>query len=652
MTVEATYPLVVPVVPTTGPGGSVPQRPHDDRRRLSIRRAPTKDDFLAALETVTAKSYHQPIIDDAGGYVAIYRQMACQAEKLASRALEAQSALFFLPYPTRAGDPASSLVSATFDLVLRTTKDRDQGRIMEIGTLDMVGHQGRRYTNRSRVEWLPFDSVPEKTVPMISENPGWTGNLDHLADPDTGLLVEPDTQRPSTRVLKLATQGGRKNTDASIEIGDGGLAKIRDSGKPDQFIASDVGLYVEIVASANAQNVGRRLKIVNYEEPGLQDPPNSGLFPHSITVDDGAVRHQIGHALADDGGTITDQSAQARDSTQNDMTLLPATAAVGDAYYFGGQGSPFSRIAVVISTAGVGDWVLVWEYWDGSAWTALASLADGTGGLTVTGESFIDYDEPSDWATTAVDSITDYWIRLRVTSVTTTTTAPLGQSATVFRADPLIAESGSCEWKVLDWASDLGFEIVQMSAPKGGRDDTLRLLGESRGVFQQSGESDDQFRQRAARLADSVTPKAITRAVNRELSSFGFRAEVLDAGNGFDGFFLDVDATDYYETGDPDAAPKSAYKLLTSNQEAYGWFFVYVPALAGNDWGMAWDSSPVKTVRGVKVASAWDVGYYDGHSLDANAAYPAIYDAVDGRRAGGIGFSMIRDRARNVDPCT
>ena len=644
MATTATFPLAPPAAGTpASQGGQVPERPYDDSRKLSIRRAPTKAEVLEIIERVTPPSYHEPILNDPRGSVAIYRQMACQHAVLQAKMFRSQQASFYLPYPTQGGPPASSANVATFEVVLRRTRDLDQGRIIEIGALDMVADQGRTYTNAERVEWVPFDTEPVKAVTMIAEVPGYFPNLDHLGDPDTGLLENPQTGEPATFLLDLAVQGGRESGEASILNIPGSLSQLQDSGRPDQFLATDVGLYVEIVASSVPANVGRVLKITAFEDPELETPPTSGLFPHFVTVDDGPQRTPINSAQADDGGVFTDESIAARTQTADDMTLLPATAAVGDAYYFG-LALEFEFLEVDITTPGTGDWVLVWEYWNGASWVALSNVADESNGFKVSGPQRIAFDAPVGWATTAVNGRTAYYVRARVDSVTTTTVQPLGRFASMFRSDPLVADPGGLTWRIVDWI-DLGFEVVQMTAPSGGTDDMLRLLGEERGVYQQSDETDDQFRQRAARLADSVSPNAISRAVNRELAPYGFRGLVLDVGNGFDGLFCDVDAMDY-------AFWENEFKVLLSNQEAYGWFFVFVPVLQdGTEFGFGWDFSLESEIDGVQIAPAWDIGIYDGEVRSADAIYRSIYDAVDSRRAGGIGFTMIRTEDLNFDDC-
>lgn len=105
--------------------------------------------------------------------------------------------------------------------------------------------------------------------------------------------------------------------------------------------------------------------------------------------------------------------------------LWPDTSALDDAVYFGGD-VPFAELAFDVATAA--DYTagaIVWEYWDGSAWSALTIVHDATGAPTDGTNSFeqdgaILWIPPTDWARTAVDSVTLYWVRCRVTTGLTT----------------------------------------------------------------------------------------------------------------------------------------------------------------------------------------------------------------------------------------
>ena len=123
-------------------------------------------------------------------------------------------------------------------------------------------------------------------------------------------------------------------------------------------------------------------------------------------------------AVADDGGVLTDETAEANSGTVDDMTLTPATPAQNDAYYWG-HPEQYAQMKINISTAAT-SLGLVWEYWNG-AWTALSGVVDGTSGFTATGLAYVTWTLPGDWATTTINSQGPYYyIRARVGSATPT----------------------------------------------------------------------------------------------------------------------------------------------------------------------------------------------------------------------------------------
>lgn len=142
-----------------------------------------------------------------------------------------------------------------------------------------------------------------------------------------------------------------------------------------------------------------------------------------------AIGAPLGGAVADDGGVQTDETVPANNDTANDMTLLPSVPAVDDAYYFGCP-SLCDWLELRIGTAGVGTWGIDWEYWNGSSWSPLSDVIDGTIGFRVAGTRLVTFTRPLDWAQTTVGSIASlYWIRARVSTYTSIVTQPKGTRA-------------------------------------------------------------------------------------------------------------------------------------------------------------------------------------------------------------------------------
>ena len=89
-------------------------------------------------------------------------------------------------------------------------------------------------------------------------------------------------------------------------------------------------------------------------------------------------------------------------------------ATLGNTVYFGYE-EPFAQINFVFSTkgAGISD---VWEYWNGSNWSAL-NVTDGTNNFSSDGQ--ISFLPPSDWTRTVVNnSNSKYFVRVRFTGGT------------------------------------------------------------------------------------------------------------------------------------------------------------------------------------------------------------------------------------------
>jgi hypothetical protein len=137
-------------------------------------------------------------------------------------------------------------------------------------------------------------------------------------------------------------------------------------------------------------------------------------------------------AVAGDGGSLTTESTEAHDLTEDDMTLLPASPTTADNYYFGHTTNKFGKIHLLIGQKGVGTWEGRWMYWNGTAWGNLANkhdLSDGTNNFRPEEDDewyTISWKIPNNWATTSVNGINGYWIRYDVTSFSSMSQQPLG----------------------------------------------------------------------------------------------------------------------------------------------------------------------------------------------------------------------------------
>lgn len=597
------------------------------------------------------------------GAMAVYESAAVQLETLASAIYQRQQSRFLRSHSSAGDQPASGWRRAAGYLRVQRTLDLTESRRLASGSMILDGPGGRRYSN---VNDIFFDELETEARELYfaCTVPGEIGNLDAYADAD-GLLTDEgigDAPNTPAYLSHANLSADRANTGGTIEVSADVLSPstIFDSGYPDQFLPQHKNLYVEIVDSDQPANVGRRLRIIAHQSPLVEDPVDTGLYPTSITVDDTPVYQNLKSVKLDDGGVFSDYTTEAADDTPDDVPLLPAPATPGDILYIGAA-RPFTGVAVAVTTPAIGTFTLMWQYFDGAFWVAFP-FVDGLAQWTTQGEGEVTWSPLTGWQPTVVDGFTAFWVRVRVQSVTILTQAPIAAKLQAIFYSKL--EPGTCHWRVLDWR-DLGFDLERIDVMSGGRDAILDQIAEERGASpRQTGEGgsddidtvdnrdgDERFRQRISELADVVTPGAIARAVSRALEPYGVDGLAIDAHNGFDGLFIDVDALDYYEPGD--LYPLNPWKLYTTKSEAFGWFWIVVPCLGDGEFGSSYDEGPTIYLEPTQtfLGPAYDYAVYDGYAVKAAATYASIYSTVDTIRAAGIGFTMLRSCDLNNAAC-
>jgi len=109
--------------------------------------------------------------------------------------------------------------------------------------------------------------------------------------------------------------------------------------------------------------------------------------------------------------SFTDNTTEANSSLGTAFIAFP-TGVTDDRVYMGCL-YRFSGISFDLNTLG-SDGIIAVEYYNGSSWVAVSGLSDGTSALTVDGK--ISFTLPDDWTKVAVNSLSKYWLRLRVTS--------------------------------------------------------------------------------------------------------------------------------------------------------------------------------------------------------------------------------------------
>ncbi len=153
-------------------------------------------------------------------------------------------------------------------------------------------------------------------------------------------------------------------------------------------------------------------------------PTNGGAFTIGDAPDN--LLGQIWQVVAS-GPTYSDQTAAANNATANDWTIFPAGANAD--YVTIGFRQKFKKFTMNVGTAGAGTYtvpVTGWDYWNGSSWTDLAGVTDGTNGFKTAGTNNVTFTVPTDWATTSLGGSAQLYFIRAVKDTGTVTTAPLG----------------------------------------------------------------------------------------------------------------------------------------------------------------------------------------------------------------------------------
>lgn len=130
--------------------------------------------------------------------------------------------------------------------------------------------------------------------------------------------------------------------------------------------------------------------------------------------------------------------------TTGTIPVFTTAPAINDACYFGND-MPWDVLQLNVQTAKNGTYTIVWEYWNGSAWASLPNLKEGTNNFAITGTNFVVWDTPDDWALNTVNSREHYWVRARISAFTSSTVAPVVQSAYPYVMPQMKFETASFE---------------------------------------------------------------------------------------------------------------------------------------------------------------------------------------------------------------
>lgn len=236
--------------------------------------------------------------------------------------------------------------------------------------------------------------------------------------------------------------GADGTTDAAVYNSTGGAVTINVLGGDTPTVRNGAGATTTInnsvTVTVDGVAEGTAIKVVADETAGtvtagdtlgqgLAD--NTGTYSFSLNYEGAfgagldvliTARNQglPTAAIADDGGVLTDETTEANSGTTNDMTLTPTTPATGDAYYWGHSEEPTGlKINISNASSDTGQ-TITWEYWNGSTWSSLTGVTDGTDSYKNAGLNTVTWTQPGNWATTTVNSQGPYYyLRGRVSAV-------------------------------------------------------------------------------------------------------------------------------------------------------------------------------------------------------------------------------------------
>lgn len=177
--------------------------------------------------------------------------------------------------------------------------------------------------------------------------------------------------------------------------------------------------------------------------------------------------------------TYTDVSSNIKQSGATTTSMFSALTA-GYIFYLGNTAGKFPSLLVNMSVAGSMGTIgtnYVWEYWNGAAWTSFNTMGlsetypyqsyantplQNTGQMSIRFDQTFSSSSASDWATTAVNSVTAYWVRVRI--ITSITTSPVITWIKEFDSTMRIHRSGTIAYFGRSMPKVLKFYDVQIMA--------------------------------------------------------------------------------------------------------------------------------------------------------------------------------------------
>ena len=157
--------------------------------------------------------------------------------------------------------------------------------------------------------------------------------------------------------------------------------------------------------------------LIYFKDTDSAAPPVSGESGKLLNLLDAALIVNKVFSTDTDDTPFNDNSVEARLEAGTAFTLFPTPADADKTYI--GMPCKFDRVKIDFATPGVAG-TIAYEYWNGSAWTALVSPTDGTSALTADGTITWTIASQTGWVANSVNSVLQFWIRIRAATIPST----------------------------------------------------------------------------------------------------------------------------------------------------------------------------------------------------------------------------------------
>lgn len=175
-----------------------------------------------------------------------------------------------------------------------------------------------------------------------------------------------------------------------------------------------------------------------------------------------SARQYIDYCYLFDGvSTYTNNSVEADTAAG---TPFSAMVDNNDKLYVG-KTTKYQEVRIEVNVPAVGYTAVTWEYWNGSTWSALTTA--GTDDFSA--DATFTFTPPGDWAQTAVNSVTAYWIRAQQTAASPATPATIdniGRQALVENTDYVVdlgSTTGDARVRAISGGSLVDGEKIKFS---------------------------------------------------------------------------------------------------------------------------------------------------------------------------------------------